>query len=84
MSGGGSAFFGVITGPLLVRDGKEIRLYGGKHTRTQVYSEMLLYVLASYNLGVDYRTLTEVEIEFFYDGLRGELIEATKPRPTGK
>jgi len=41
---------------------------------------MLLNVLASYSLGVDYRTLTETEIEFFYDGLRNELKEATKPR----
>jgi hypothetical protein len=62
-----------------VRDGEDRRLYGGKHTRIAVYSEMLLNVLASYSLGIDYRTMTENEIEFFYDGLRSELKEATKP-----
>jgi len=39
---------------------------------------MLLHVLSSYSLGVDYRTLTMAEIEFFYDGLRGELKRATE------
>jgi hypothetical protein len=63
-----------------VRDGVDRKLYGKEHTRYAVYSEMLVNILASYNLGVDFRTLTETEIEFFYDGLRCELREATKPR----
>jgi len=74
----GTPFFGVITGPLLVREGEERRLYNGQHTRANVYGEMLLHVLSSYSLGVDYRTLTMAEIEFFYDGLRGELKRATE------
>jgi len=78
------AFFGVITEPLLVRDGQEVTLQGEKHNRVNVYSEMLLHVVRDYAGIGDWRSLEEHEIEFFYDALRYELKKATKPRPPGK
>lgn len=51
----------------------------GGHTRGAVYSTMLMQVLREYNVG-DFRVLEAHEIRFFYDGLRAELKESTKPR----
>lgn len=72
-------FFGVITGPTLVRFGQEVILPKEQHTRINVYAEMLLCVTRDYNGIGDWRELEEHEIEFFYNGLRRELKKATKP-----
>lgn len=47
-----------------------------------VYREMLLQICRDYPGLPDPRTLTMSQIRFFYEGLRSELLEATKPRPT--
>lgn len=74
------SFFGVISGPELVRDGKDVILPGENHNRVTVYSEMLRQVMSDYPSLGDWRVLEEHEIEFFYDGLRDALKRATKPR----
>ncbi len=48
------------------------------HTRVNVYGEMLLQVARDY--GQDVRDFTSSQIRFFYNGLRAELRESTKPR----
>jgi hypothetical protein len=48
--------------------------------RPLVYGEMIRQICRDYNGLPDVRTLTEDEIEFFYDGLRPELMRATKRR----
>jgi hypothetical protein len=50
------------------------------HTRANVITEMFLQICLSYPGLPDPRTLDLDEIEFFYDGIRGQLIEDTKPR----
>jgi hypothetical protein len=45
-----------------------------------VYGEMLLQICRDYPGLPDPRTLTACEIRFFYEGLRGELRHATKPK----
>lgn len=64
----------------LVRSGGDAKIPDGGHTLCAVYGEMLLQVTRDYSGLPDVRTLTASEIRFFYDGLRGELIEHTKPR----
>ncbi len=54
---------------------------GGGHRVLPVYGEMLLQVCRDYPALPDPRTLTMSEIRFFYEGLRAELREHTKPRP---
>lgn len=56
-----------------------MKLPKDQHTRVNVYQEMLLQVLRDYNGLGDWRKLTEPEIRFFYEGIRGELKKATKP-----
>lgn len=51
------------------------------HTVHAVYGEMLLQICRDYPGLPDPRTLSMSEIRFFYDGLRKELREATKPKP---
>lgn len=51
-----------------------------KHTLGPVYTEMLRQVCRDYAGAPDPRTITLAEIRFFYEGLRWELREATKPR----
>jgi hypothetical protein len=51
-----------------------------ENTYLVVHTEMLLHVCRDYHGIGDYRNLTASEIRFFYDGLRGELKEATKPK----
>jgi hypothetical protein len=41
---------------------------------------MLLQIARDYAGIGDWRTLEESEIEFFYDGLRRELEQATRPK----
>lgn len=50
------------------------------HTRANVITEMFLQICLSYPGLPDPRTLDLDEIEFFYDGIRAQLIEDTKPR----
>ena len=64
----------------LVRGGVDTRLPHGNHVRHAVYSEMLLQCVRDYAGLPDPRTLTGAELRFFYEGLRGELRETTKPR----
>jgi len=72
------AFFSVITRPLLVRNGTDVKLPSGRHLRFAVYQEMLLQVVRMYPGIGDWRLLTAQEIEFFYDALRPELRKATR------
>lgn len=51
-----------------------------QHTLVPVYGRMLLQVARDYAGIPDVRTLTMSEIRFFYDALRVELVERTKPR----
>jgi len=51
-----------------------------ENTYLTVHTEMLLQVCRDYHAIGDYRKLTASEIRFFYNGLRGELKEATKPK----
>lgn len=82
MFGDTRTFFGVITGPPLVRQGQDVVLPGGDHTRCAVYGEMLLQVMHDYSGLGDFRILESDEIEFFYDGIRSGLKKDTKPKGT--
>lgn len=55
-----------------------MQIPGGCHTRYNVYGEMLLQICRDYQGIGDFRKLSEIEIEFFYDGLRGELRKGTR------
>lgn len=73
-----------ITGPLIVRDGQETTLGYDRdgnplHTRLNVMRHMVLTICLDYPGLPDVRTLDLDEIEFFYAGLTGILIERTKP-----
>lgn len=66
----------------LVRHGVDEAIperYGG-NTAQAVYSEMLLQIAVTYPGLPDVRELTTKEIEFFYDGIRGDLQKSTKPK----
>ena len=57
----------------------------GGHGLVRVYGEMLLQILHDYPGGLpNARTLTMTEIRFFYDGIRPDLYEGTRPKPTPK
>lgn len=79
MPGDFLSFFVEITEPKLVRDGTDVILPKGQHTRPNVYSEMILQITRDYSGLGNWRDLEEEEIEFFYNGLRAELKQATKP-----
>ena len=49
------------------------------HLRMPVYLEILYQVARDYQ-SMDPRTLSGAELRFFYNGLRGELKEHTKPK----
>lgn len=78
MHGAVLSFFGVITGPTLVRLGEDVILPKGQHTRVNVYCEMIMQIARDYPGLPDVRELTEQQIEFFYDGLRPELRRHTR------
>ena len=63
-----------------MRHGGDGYLPGRGHTFGNVYREMLLQVCRDYSSTPDARTLTACEIRFFYDGLRAELQDHTKPK----
>lgn len=46
-----------------------------------VHREMLLQICMDYPGLPDPRTLTLAEIRFFYDGIRGQLRNTSKPKP---
>ena len=60
-------------------DHKLMKREGGHHS-ANVHREMLLQVCQDYAGLPDYRTLSASEIRFFYEGLRAQLKEATRPR----
>lgn len=71
--------------PLLVRDGMDVSLGYDRdgrplHTRANVFTAMYLQICMSYPGLPDVRTLSLDEIEFFYEGIRGQLKTDTKPR----
>ena len=78
---GAFRFFNGLVRATLIRNGGEDRIPKGGHTFAAVYGEMLLQVTRDYSGLPDARTLKACEIRFFYDGLRAELKEHTKPRP---
>ncbi len=45
-----------------------------------VYTEMFYQICRDYSTLPDIRTITASEIRFFYNGLRAELREHTKPK----
>lgn len=69
----------------LVRGGGDtiLRAHGDDpgHKLRRVYGEMLLQVCRDYPGLPDPRTLSLSEIRFYYEGLRAELREHTKPKP---
>jgi hypothetical protein len=74
-----------ISEPLIVRGGQNTTLGydqdgNSLHTRMNVLNTMILDICYHYRGLPDVRTLDMDEIEFFYDGLRGILIDKTKPR----
>jgi hypothetical protein len=80
-------FFGSVVATPLVRAGEDAWLPNDRetgkptHTLIPVYREMLLQICRDYPGLPDPRTLSMAEVRFFYEGLRGELREHTKPRP---
>ena len=79
-------WFAEIENPLLVRGGHSVALDTDKegnpgHTRINVWTEMFLVICMRYRSLPDPRTLTLDEIEFFYEGIRAQLEEDTKPLP---
>lgn len=61
-------------------DGQEVEITRSTHNFANVYREMLLQICSEYPALGDFRVLTDAEIRFFYDGLRGRLKHITKPR----
>ena len=50
----------------------------GAHTALNVYRHMMIMISKVYKSAPDVRTMTIDEIEFFYDGIRADLVEMTK------
>jgi hypothetical protein len=61
-------------------DGNEVETAWSTHTFQNVYREMFMQVCVDVPSIGDFRVLTDAEIRFFYNGLRGRLKHATKPR----
>ena len=55
-------------------------LPGGAHIRGNVYREMLLQITRDYSSLPSPHTITSSEIRFFYNGLRPELRQHTRPK----
>ena len=76
------AFNGLVR-TLLIRNGHEEQLkekLKSVNTSDRVYKEMFIQICRDYPGLPDVRTLKAHQIRFFYDGLRGELKEHTKPK----
>ena len=69
-----------LTATSLIRHGGEWTHRKRGHKINLVYTEMFLQIVRDYPSLPDARTLTFTEIRFFYNGLRNELIEHTKPK----
>lgn len=65
---------------MLVRNGGDHRYQDGEHILPVVCREMVLQISRLYSSLPDVRALKYREIKFFYEGIRAELIENTKPR----
>lgn len=63
-----------------VRLPKDAKTNTRRHTTLNVYTEMLLQICRDYPGLPDPRTLTVDEIVFFYEGLRRDLREISKPK----
>lgn len=78
-------FFSLEIDTPLVRDGvdychpRDPETGAARHTAEVVYAEMLIQICRSYRSLPDPRTLAMGEIRWFYEGIRAELREATKP-----
>ena len=64
----------------MVRYGGDHKGVGSEQEFGAVYRVMLLQICRDYPGLPDPRTLRASEISFFYDGLRAELVEHTKPK----
>lgn len=62
------------------RWGRDPNTGEARHTMIPVYQEMLLTIVHEYPSLPDPRTLALAEIRFYYDGIRGALKDATRPR----
>lgn len=56
------------------RDGR------ARHTRMNVYGEMMLQVARTYSGCPNVLQMDLEQISFFYDGIRSELLASTKPQ----
>jgi len=65
----------------LVRHGSDAKLPDGCHRMVPVHSEMLLQITRDFNGLPDVRELRACEIRYFYESLRNELREGSKPKP---
>lgn len=63
-----------------MRHGIDEKLPLGLNTFQNVYSEMLIQISRDYSGLPDVRTMKVSEIVFFYNGLRAELKQYTKPK----
>lgn len=63
-----------------MRRGDDESLPKGGHIFQAVYTEMMLQVCRDYPGIPDVRSMRAHEIRFFYEGLRAELKEHTKPK----
>lgn len=61
------------------RHAPDLESGAARHTLLVVYAEMLLQVCREFPSVRDFRSLTITEIRFFYQSLRTELVERTKP-----
>jgi hypothetical protein len=75
---GRPAFFGGPVVDRIVRNGADARLPSAERT----YKEMLLQIARDYPGLPDARTLSVPEIVFFYEGLRPELKQHTRSKPS--
>lgn len=50
------------------------------NTRPNVYAKKILDICANYSTLPDVRTMTYDEIDFFYEGIRNQLLENGKQR----
>lgn len=77
-----NSFDGLESEIKVVRDGADAVLGVGKdgrtlHTPRNVYKDMLISIMCTYNCLPNPRTLSGVEIENLYDGIRHHLKKAT-------
>jgi hypothetical protein len=73
------AFNGLVCTDLVLH-GADAKLPKGDHVFQSVYTIMLLQICRDYHGLPDVKKLKAHEIRFFYDGLRIELREHTKPK----